>query len=64
MIKGLMIHVRDITAQHKVIQAQIDAVGQLAGGIAHEFNNMLSAITGSVDLLKLDSRKIKTRPLS
>ncbi|MEH2488128.1 ATP-binding protein [Bradyrhizobium sp. AZCC 2230] len=48
--------VKDVTqkraAEEQLIQAQkMDAVGQLTGGIAHEFNNMLTVITGTIEIL-------------
>lgn len=33
---------------------ETDAIATLAGGIAHQFNNALVAIVGSIDLLQLD----------
>ena len=53
----VLILARDITERKRLsaelLQAQkMEAVGTLAGGVAHDFNNMLTAITGYTDLAK------------
>ncbi len=50
--------INDITEQKRLeaqlLQAQkMEAVGTLAGGVAHDFNNVLSAIVGYASLLQL-----------
>ncbi len=44
--------------EQKYLHSQkLDSIGQLAGGIAHEFNNILTIIMGNTQLMELNGRR-------
>lgn len=56
-IEGAVIRMDDITEtrqkEEQLLQSQkMETVGTLAGGLAHDFNNMLSGIVGTISLMK------------
>ncbi len=57
-IVGAVLVFRDVTSENamqaKLAHSQkMDAIGQLAGGVAHDFNNILGGIMGAAELLQL-----------
>ena len=73
-IEGIVIRFEDVTELEKkdrqLLQAQkMETVGNLAGGLAHDFNNVLGGIVGTTSLIKfllekgeiIDIENIKSR---
>jgi signal transduction histidine kinase len=58
LVESLVVRLRDITLEvekdRHLRQAQkMDALGALAGGMAHDFNNLIGAILNAADLIEM-----------
>ena len=65
-VVGVVLVFRDVTKEYQLQEQlnhsqRMDAIGQLAGGVAHDFNNMIGAILGASEVLekKLTDEKSK-----
>ncbi|MCP4148676.1 MAG: PAS domain S-box protein, partial [bacterium] len=61
-VEGAVIRIDDVSKEYQLEEqlnhhSKMDAIGQLAGGVAHDFNNMLGGIIGAAQLLKIKKKK-------
>jgi len=66
-ITSLVIMKRDVTEQiqlqDQLFQAQkMDAIGTLVSGLAHDFNNILGGITGSMSMIEIEIARAGIEP--
>lgn len=66
LITGFLVVARDITEKKKLEQQflrsqRIESIGTLAGGIAHDLNNVLTPILMSIELLRVTNTSERSR---
>lgn len=57
-VVGVVLVVRDVTERQKLEDerlraSKLESIGLLAGGLAHDFNNILTAILGNISIVRL-----------
>ncbi len=60
--RGIVLRIDDITEDRikdrQLLQAQkMEVIGNLAGGLAHDFNNILGGVTGTITLIEYEMSK-------
>ena len=65
-VLGVARDISEITEKQQLLnqKSKMDAIGQLAGGVAHDFNNMLAGIIGAAQLLKSPKRELDIKSLT
>ena len=58
-VEGAVVRIDDVTDHYNLEQQlnqhrKMDAIGQLVGGVAHDFNNILAGILGAAELIEYD----------
>lgn len=65
-VKGIVLNARDVTDRRKLeeqlMRAQrMEAIGTLSGGVAHDFNNILTVILGHTEVLLQETHSSRTQ---